>query len=86
MTPRDLAEQMCLASEKTVYKWFSGTAIPSINNLILLASILKMRIDDILVVDNGTAEDILIQSLFGDDVSIIDDIPQASNYRNNTCS
>ena len=34
---------------QAIYKWQRGEALPSIDNLVVLASVLNVRIDDILV-------------------------------------
>lgn len=34
---------------QAIYKWQRGEALPSIDNLVVLASVLHVRIDDILV-------------------------------------
>ena len=36
-------------SPQAIYKWQNGTALPTVDNLIVLAAILHVRIDDILV-------------------------------------
>ena len=36
-------------SPQAIYKWQNGTALPIIDNLIVLAAVLQVRIDDILV-------------------------------------
>lgn len=36
-------------SPQAIYKWQNGAALPSIDNLIVLARLLGVRIDDILV-------------------------------------
>ena len=38
-------------SLQAIYKWEAGTALPSVDNLLILATLLHVRIDDILVVD-----------------------------------
>ena len=35
---------------QAIYKWQRGEALPSIDNLVVLASVLNVRIDDILIV------------------------------------
>ena len=37
------------ATPQAIYKWQHGTALPTIDNLVVLASVLGVRIDDILV-------------------------------------
>ena len=36
-------------SPQAIYKWQNGTALPTVDNLIVLAALLHVRIDDILV-------------------------------------
>ena len=38
-----------LESVQTCYKWFSGKGIPKIDNLLVLARMLDVRLEDILV-------------------------------------
>ena len=46
---RDLQEVFGFATPQAIYKWQHGTAMPTIDNLVILAAILNVRIDDILV-------------------------------------
>ena len=36
-------------SPQSIYKWQSGAALPTVDNLIVLAALFGVRIDDILV-------------------------------------
>ena len=36
-------------SPQAIYKWQSGAALPTVDNLIVLAALFGVRIDDILV-------------------------------------
>ena len=36
-----------------IYKWIHGTAMPSLDNIIILASIFDCPVDDIIVVDKN---------------------------------
>lgn len=38
-----------LTCPQTVYKWLYGQSLPSIDNLVALASLLDVKIDDIVV-------------------------------------
>ena len=40
---------------QAVYKWQRGDALPTVDNLVILASVLNVKIDDILVI-NRTGE------------------------------
>lgn len=46
---RDLQEIFGFATPQAIYKWQHGTALPTIDNLVILAAILGVKIDDILV-------------------------------------
>ena len=37
--------------EYSIYKWQHGTALPTVDNLVLLSAIFKVSIDEILVVE-----------------------------------
>lgn len=46
---RDLQEIFGFATPQAIYKWQRGTALPTIDNLVVLAAVLGVKIDDILV-------------------------------------
>lgn len=52
MTVRDIQNIFGFATPQAIYKWQHGTALPSIDNLVVLAMVLGVTIDEILVVDN----------------------------------
>lgn len=37
--------------QQSVYKWLHGTSLPNIDNLIILADILKTSLDELLIKD-----------------------------------
>ena len=39
----DLANALGLESEQAIYKWQRGTAMPTLDNLIVLAAVLELR-------------------------------------------
>ena len=51
LTVKDLQEIFGFATPQAIYKWQHGTAMPTIDNLVVLAQALDVTIDDILVVD-----------------------------------
>lgn len=51
-TVRELQEIFGFATPQAIYKWQHGTAMPTIDNLVLLAAVLQVKIDDILVVND----------------------------------
>ena len=52
MTVKDLQEILGLSSPQAIYKWQWGQTLPDISNLIFLALIWNVRIEDILVLKN----------------------------------
>ena len=50
-----LQERLCYTSPQAIYKWQRGASMPSLDNLVALASILGVRVDDILMVRVGDA-------------------------------
>lgn len=49
------SEVFGFVTPQAIYKWQHGTALPTIDNLVVLAAILQVRIDDILVTDEDIA-------------------------------
>ena len=51
LTVKDLQIFFGFATPQAIYKWQHGTAMPTIDNLVALAMIFGVKIDDIIVVD-----------------------------------
>ena len=54
LSVRDLQDAFGFGTPQAIYKWQQGLALPTIDNLVLLAALLGVKIDDILVVDIPT--------------------------------
>jgi len=52
LSVKDLQDVFGFATPQAIYKWQQGIALPTIDNLVVLAALLGVRIDDILVVDS----------------------------------
>lgn len=50
LSVKDLQNIFGFVTPQAIYKWQHGTALPSVDNLVVLAAVLGVRIDDILVV------------------------------------
>ena len=50
---KDLQNVFGFGTPQAIYKWQHGTAMPTIDNLVVLADVLQVRIDDFLVVDRN---------------------------------
>ena len=48
---RDISEKLGFETPQAIYKWMQGKTLPKLDNLVALASILNVSIDDILVIE-----------------------------------
>ena len=51
LSVKDLQNIFGFATPQAIYKWQQGVALPTIDNLVVLAAVLRVQMDDILVVD-----------------------------------
>ena len=51
MSVRDLQDVFGFATPQAIYKWQHGTAMPTLDNLVVLAAVLGVAMDDIIVVE-----------------------------------
>lgn len=51
LSVKDLQDIFGFATPQAIYKWQQGAALPTIDNLVVLAAVLQVRMDDILVTD-----------------------------------
>lgn len=52
LTVKDLQVLFGFATPQAIYKWQHGTTMPTIDNLVALAMIFDVPMDEIIVVDN----------------------------------
>jgi transcriptional regulator with XRE-family HTH domain len=50
LSVRDLQDVLGLSAPQAIYKWQSGDSLPTLDNMVILASVFHVRIDDILVI------------------------------------
>lgn len=48
---KELQEIFGFATPQAIYKWQHGTTLPTIDNLVVLSKVLKVSIEDILVLE-----------------------------------
>lgn len=53
LTVKELQDLFGFATPQAIYKWQHGTTMPTIDNLVVLAAIFQVRIDDILVINTN---------------------------------
>lgn len=51
LTVKDLQTVFGFTTPQAIYKWQHGTAMPTVDNLVVLAVVFGVRIDDIIVCD-----------------------------------
>ncbi len=49
LSVKDLQNVFGFATPQAIYKWQNGTALPAIDNLVVLAAIFQTSLDDIIV-------------------------------------
>ena len=53
---KDMQAVFGFATPQAIYKWIHGTAMPSIDNLVILAAVLGVTMDEIIVVDTPASK------------------------------
>ncbi len=49
LTVKDLQDILGFNTPQAIYKWFNGMTMPTIDNLVILAAVLGVAIDDLIV-------------------------------------
>ena len=57
LSVRDLQSVMGFTNPQAIYKWQSGTCLPSIDNLLILSVVLGVSLDDLLITEEQSTED-----------------------------
>ena len=52
LTVKDLQDIFGFSTPQAIYKWQRGTALPTVDNLVVLAAVFGVKIDDILITQN----------------------------------
>ena len=53
LSVRDMQMVFGFATPQAIYKWLHGTAMPTIDNLVILAAMLGVTMDEIVVVETA---------------------------------
>ncbi len=53
MTVRDMQNVFGFTTPQAIYKWIHGTSMPTIDNLVILAAVLGVTLDEIVVVETA---------------------------------
>ena len=55
LTVRDIQDVFGFSTPQAIYKWQRGTALPTVDNLAVLAAVFGVKIDDILIFQDSGA-------------------------------
>ena len=47
----DIQKMLGLARPQAIYHWLNGMCLPKLDNLVILASIFGVKVDDLIVID-----------------------------------
>ncbi|MBR2401532.1 MAG: helix-turn-helix transcriptional regulator [Lachnospiraceae bacterium] len=47
----ELQDRLKISSNQAIYAWFNGKTLPSVDNLLALSRLLRVSMDDMLVLD-----------------------------------
>ena len=56
LSVRDIQRVFGFATPQAIYKWLHGASLPTIDNLVILAAILHVTLDEIIVFENVPAK------------------------------
>lgn len=51
LSVNELQRRTGLSAPQTIYQWEKGTILPSVDNLVILADVFGVTIDEIIIVD-----------------------------------
>ena len=51
VTAADVADRMGFSSRNAVYKWMKGESLPTLDNILILADLLDVTIEEILIIN-----------------------------------
>ncbi len=49
LSVKDIQNVLGLGSTQSIYKWLSGQNLPTVDNLVILAAVLHVSLDDLIV-------------------------------------
>lgn len=58
LSVKDLQDIFSFATPQAIYKWQQGATIPTVDNLVVLAAVFNVQVDDILVLETDEKDEI----------------------------
>lgn len=53
LSVKELQNIFGFTTPQAIYKWQHGTALPLVDNLVVLAAVFNVSVDEILIIDEG---------------------------------
>lgn len=60
MTVKDLQNVFGFATPQAIYKWQRGETLPALDNMVVLAAVFGVTVDDILVCEERTRLQVIV--------------------------
>lgn len=57
LSVRDIQDVMGFSSPQAIYQWQRGGALPTVDNLLILAMLFHVKVDDILILEGHHVEE-----------------------------
>ncbi len=54
LSVKELADIFGFATPQAIYKWQRGTALPTLDNLVVLAAVFHVSMDEIVIIESDT--------------------------------
>ena len=58
---RDIQEYLHLSCPQSIYRWFKGKILPSVEHLCALSKLLNVHMEDLLVLQGQSMEDNIVE-------------------------
>ncbi len=58
ITVKDIQKELCIGAFQSIYDWFSGKSLPSLDNMFRLSKMLNVQMEDLIEVVSETFTDI----------------------------
>lgn len=65
ITVAEIQKKLKLKSPQTIYRWFYGAALPTVDHLYMLACMLQVPVDELLVLTTETLSDERVMEIIG---------------------
>ena len=60
---RDIQEYLHLSCPQSIYRWFKGKILPSVEHLCALSKLLNVHMEDFLVLQEQSIEDSIVEAV-----------------------